>query len=248
MMNRRVVSGFLLLTLLLWSDQTLQAQRTRSAGGGRGGRGGDKVRMSFGRKVENALKAAEKAIEEVKRTEDAARFSRVRDKLYAVESPLARFEKGIGSDDADTKKYKAQYNALWKSAYVDCESILVKGLEDAQVPKEIYTGGDKAEYSKMVLARWNEVYPDDEVLGIIFHRNEWTKTKLRRWNDAVGEWQYTDTDALGISVVVKMTDKIATIYPAFINKDNIDGKMNAGVHTKSPDYVIQEVLVANVDL
>lgn len=54
-------------------------------------------------------------------------------------------------------------------------------------------------------------------------------------------------DALAASVIVKATEKIAPLFPAYINRDNLEGgDLNVGVETKSSEYVIKELLVANV--
>ena len=50
---------------------------------------------------------------------------------------------------------------------------------------------------------------------------------------------------MAVSVIVKDDSTTATIFPAYINKDNLNGDINAGVSTKKSEYVVKQMLVKN---
>ena len=121
-----------------------------------------------------------------------------------------------------------------------------KLLADAKAPQDVYKGADKAKIKNMISSAWKKAYPEDQILAIRFHNADWKRTKTKKWNDAVKEWQYNDVSSLGVSVIVKADEKVATIYAAFVNKDHISGTMNTGVATKTSGYVVKEMLIANL--
>jgi len=144
----------------------------------------------------------------------------------------------LSSIEADQKKYLDRYNKI---------SFEVKKgkLAKTQKPKEKYHGGDKAKYKKMILADWKKSYPKDKVLDVIFHMKNFRRTKTKKWNSATKDWRYRDTEVLAVTVAVKTSDDIITLYMAYINKDNLSGKLSTGVQTKGSEYVIREMLAKN---
>ena len=129
-----------------------------------------------------------------------------------------------------------------KSAYKIDNKCCVK---DEARPEDVYGGSDKDELLGMVKKAWMKKYPKDKLLGVHFHQKNWKRNKNKRWNDAVSKWQYTDVSVLPAKVVVKSDNKLATIFPAFVNKDNMDGSINIGVNTKKSNYVVKQMLVSN---
>ena len=118
-------------------------------------------------------------------------------------------------------------------------------LAKVKKPKEKYQGKDKEKYEKMILEDWKESYPEDKVLDIIFHMKEFRRTKTKKWNSATKDWRYRDTEVLAVTVAVKTSDNIISLYMAYINKDNLSGKLSTGVKTKGSEYVIKEMLAKN---
>lgn len=112
-------------------------------------------------------------------------------------------------------------------------------------PADVYAGNDKAKLKSMILSDWKSKYPKDKVMGVHFPHAEWKRNQQKTWNKARKSWDYTDKSVLQVSVVVKADSKMATIFPAYINKDNLNGKLRTGVATKSSQYVIRQMLVSN---
>ncbi len=129
-----------------------------------------------------------------------------------------------------------------KSAFVISN---LKTIDTEARPEDKYTGSDQKTLEKMVRDAWSKKYPDDYIMGIHFYSDEWKTTKNKTWNSAINSWQFTDVSVLPVKVVIKTDPKVATIFPAFINKDNMDNSINAGVATKSREYVVRQMLVSN---
>lgn len=119
----------------------------------------------------------------------------------------------------------------------------VGNIEQEQTPPDVYSKGDKAELKKMIMEAWKAKYPQDKILGIRFHMKEWKREKNVRSNET--SIYLNDKSALAVSVVTQTDDRVATIFPAYINKDNQSGTMNIGCDTKSKGYVIKQMLVSN---
>ena len=95
----------------------------------------------------------------------------------------------------------------------------------------------------MVREAWTREYPDDEILGVRFDHAEWKRTaEMVRDGSA---WSWHDMQYLGVALVVKTSGRIATIYPAFVNKNNLTGALTVGVDTKSAEYVVEQMLLSN---
>lgn len=120
-----------------------------------------------------------------------------------------------------------------------------KEIATEATPEDLYSGADKAALRQLIASAWKEAYPKDEVMGIRFVAKEWQANKNVHRNAAGKVLYVNDKAVLLVSVVVKTSPEIATIFPAYINKDNQTGALNAGVHTKTSAHVIRQMKVAN---
>ncbi|MBL9207173.1 MAG: hypothetical protein JNN01_18940 [Opitutaceae bacterium] len=118
--------------------------------------------------------------------------------------------------------------------------------EKYRLPPERYSGGDKSDLKKRVLATWKELYPDDKVLGVRFHREDWERKKESNFNN--GTWYHYDNSVLVVFVVVKTSADLATVYPAYVNKNNQSNALKIGADTKGNSYIQDDMLLKNVDL
>ncbi len=118
-------------------------------------------------------------------------------------------------------------------------------IDKEKRPQDNYSGGDKGDLEKMIRSAWSKKYPNDQIMGIHFEAKDWKRTQNKRWNEAIKGWYYTDVSVLVAKVVVKTDNKVATIFPAYINKDNKDGSLNTGVATKTSEYVVKQILISN---
>lgn len=110
-------------------------------------------------------------------------------------------------------------------------------------PTDVYTGADKQSLRSMIMQKWMAKWPQDQVLGVHMTSGNWKR--VANWRaDAVSVYK-KDTSILAASVVVKTDDRVATIFPAYVNKDNQGGGLNVGVATKTREYVVKQMLLAN---
>lgn len=101
------------------------------------------------------------------------------------------------------------------------------------MPAETYTGDAGQLYRAGISEEWKKTYPADEIDTVILGSNAWSKTRTRRWNSTMNQWQYNDVDALKCYVVVRKSASLSIVYPAFVNKDQLNGEIRYGVETKS---------------
>jgi len=116
--------------------------------------------------------------------------------------------------------------------------------EKYRLPAEKYSGGDKAKLKKMVLDKWKETHPNDKVLGVRFHMADWQRKKESNYNN--GTWYHYDNSVLAVLVAVKTSAELATVYPAYVNKNNQSGALTIGADTKGSAYVHNDMLLKNV--
>lgn len=120
-------------------------------------------------------------------------------------------------------------------------------LAETSAPNDVYSEKDKAAIADAVSKAWKKKYPKDDILGIRFPNKAWVRDSIWRWNGATKSWYNNDTSVLRLNVVVKTDAKIATIYQAYVNRDNNSETVNVGVDTKGSEYVVSEMLLKNWD-
>jgi hypothetical protein len=144
------------------------------------------------------------------------------------------------------KDIRAQLEEAKKKAdslAVELKSEIIASVE---TPPDVYSGGDKTKLKEMVENEWKRLYPKDEILAIRFHTAEWKRDEGWRWNAGGSAWEKFDRSVLPLKVIVKTSDKIATIYMAFVNRNNLSNSINVGAQTKGGEYVVEEMLLSNL--
>jgi hypothetical protein len=126
------------------------------------------------------------------------------------------------------------------------DQINTKAAAAYRLPPEAYAGGDKGKLKQLVLAKWRELYPADQVLGVRFHEATWDRRKETTLNN--GTYYHYDTSKLTVYVVVKKSAALGVVYPAYLNKDHRSGELVVGADTKGSTYIHYDVLMQNVKL
>ncbi len=116
-------------------------------------------------------------------------------------------------------------------------------IDSESSPVDLYNGSDKSEYETMIREVWEARYPDDSILGIRFTKKKWRKEKVRG-KDISGVTK-RDFSVLEAAVVVSTDSQVATIFPAFLKKDNETGEIFVGVDTKKSNYNVKQMLKKN---
>lgn len=142
----------------------------------------------------------------------------------------ARAKASLEASKAQVARLSEQYSAKAAAAF--------------RLPAEAYGGGDKASLKGRVLAKWKELYPGDQVLGVRFLKADWERRKESNWNN--GSWYHYDNSVLLVYVVIRKSAELATVYPAYINKNNQTGAIAIGAGTKGNSYSHQDMLMKNV--
>ncbi len=118
------------------------------------------------------------------------------------------------------------------------------GKADSEpAPIDVYAGEDKEKFRSMILSAWKKRYPSDKVLGVRFPVDHWIRNSNYKAN-ATSIYK-TDTSVLPARVVVQTDNRYATIFPAYINKNNLNGHITVGVDTKKSQYVIRQMALKN---
>lgn len=160
---------------------------------------------------------------------------------------VGELEEMAGPGDPVVAAAKRDYEQTRRYVNTKCAAIRAKLIASVEPPADVYRGRDRKKLEKMIRTAWKETYPGDTILDVRFPSTQWKTTRTKRWNDTMHEWQYNNVSALAAVVIVKNPDgKTATIYRAFINRDNRSGELSAGVNTKYGGYVVEEVLLSKL--
>lgn len=151
-----------------------------------------------------------------------------------------------GDKDETAVKCSKEIDGL-QAEYKKKEAALIKATARVVVdPVDKYTGGDRETHRKAILSAWKKAHPTDKVLKVVFPNAAWKINRNSRWNSATSTWQHTDLSYLVASVVIQKDAKTATIYPAYVNKENRTGELIYGVDTKGSGFVNDDLPLAKV--
>lgn len=167
------------------------------------------------------------------------------DQLFAEADRLVTFAAFKGEGDADHLAAKQALADARAKAGRCAASFSEAAAAAYRLPPEAYRGADKAKLAAMVRATWKEKYPQDQVLALRFPRAEWKRDRELKRNAT--DWYRTDVSSLVVYVVVKQSATLATVYPAYVNKNHMQGDaLTIGADTKGSGYVHEELLLKHL--
>ncbi|NOY74477.1 MAG: hypothetical protein GXP32_01635 [Kiritimatiellaeota bacterium] len=243
----RILCSVAVCSLLFYANSSFA--KLHKARSGHGGRSGRIFTMRSRTAAQNIVEAKQLGAAAIKNN-DINMFNRAKDKFGSAFKILNDLADSGSCQSPDIQKKIKEYQQIAAKAkailYSKADALLTKSLADKKLDKDLYTGSDKAELKEKIKKEWMKQWPKDKILAITFPSNTWRRVKNKRWNSAIRKWQYTDTSSLLAHVVVQVTDKIATMYPAYVNKRNDEKTMNIGVQTKYGAHVTPDILVSNV--
>ncbi len=94
-------------------------------------------------------------------------------------------------------------------------------IDGNRAPKDLYAGADKAALKDRLLAAWKAQYPKDEVLDVRFSMENWKREVQHVWEK--DRFRTYDVSRLIVTVILKTSDTIATLYVAGFYKDPMAG-------------------------
>lgn len=113
-----------------------------------------------------------------------------------------------------------------------------------KAPVEGYSGADKEKYRAAIKSAWLKQWSGDKIVKIVFPQ-AWTRKS--EWNNnGNGNYSKSDMSFLVAWVIVQKDAKTATMYPAYVNKNNLSGEISYGVQTKGGSYVNDDIELAKV--
>ena len=199
-------------------------------------------------KIRALLNRAGQLAERAKATKNPRLLSRgARQALDEATENVGLFVAIKGTDDPEAVKLAKSLAAKQKNISAAADALKDEIIASTQTPPDEYAGPDKADLVAKARGAWSKKHPDDKILAIRCHQKQWRRTAGLEWNTARKRWELFDRQVLAKSVIVKTSDRIATIYPAFLNRDNVSNTENVGVATKSGRYVVREMLLANLE-
>jgi len=189
-------------------------------------------------KGKRAVEFAEKGLKEMNPnmfSESSGVYQQIKD----AEKLVVDFGKG-----GDTIKTSTAINNARASVERLSEEYSKKSAATFRLPAEAYKGSDKTALGQQIQGKWKENYPADQILGLRFLKSDWERNK--EWNYNNGTWYHYDNSVLLVYVVIKKSAELATVYPAYVNKNNDSGAITIGAQTKGNTYSHQDMLLKNV--
>jgi hypothetical protein len=153
---------------------------------------------------------------------------------------LGYYKESRGAGDPEVPKLTALVAETQKQVTAIGGQIRMAAAAKVAFPAEQYGGADKGKLKQMVLAKWKEARPQDQVLGVRFYDANWIRKREKSLNN--GTIYYYDNSILQGYVVTKNTPELAYFYPIYVRKDNTSGKIKIDVQTQNPS----DVLVKNL--
>lgn len=148
--------------------------------------------------------------------------------------------------DESVQKAQAQYESLIADVGSKQAEFRLLTVKQVKMPTEGYRAADKEAIRQTIQQAWQTTYPEDTILRIVLHSNQWEVTSRAKWDQGRKDWQFSETATLPAKVIVQKDEQTATIYMAYINRDTLGGGQNCGVRTKNSEYLIEDIPLANV--
>lgn len=197
-------------------------------------------------RVEEGLAKAEQLAAEATAAANLRGFGKAKSELFDTLEALETLQADEKfADHPDTLRLAAAFEEKQKAIWANAEPFLEQALAKAEVPADLYEGEDKEKMRKGIVAAWKERWPQDQVLGVCFHKADWQRNQKGKVNRADGSVELTDRSTLSTLILVKQTDKIATMFGVPVYRDNLSESYEYFVDTKS-NYSSAEVLAAKV--
>lgn len=198
----------------------------------------------FPAKVKNKYEVAEQRMQMAESSKSWPLVQSARRELEFVKGWCRVIQAFNGDEDPTAKETLAKVKELDES-YAKKEAAFKKAsVREVKMPVEGYKGGDKETHRSAIKKAWQSAYPSDKILKIVFPEG-WDRKS--EWNhNGNGNYSKSDMSYLVAWVIVQKDAKTAMMYPAYVNKNNLSGKISYGVQTKGGQFVNDEIALSKV--
>lgn len=148
---------------------------------------------------------------------------------------------GLGGDAGYVEKTRATVEAKLKDCQKRSAAYAKAHTREVKAPVEVYKGADKEKFRAAILKAWKAKYPNDKVIGVAFISESWKRNVEDSWNSAGKSWSHSDMSYLVAIVIVDKDTSTATMYPSYVNKNNLTGEISYGVDTKGGTFVVEDI-------
>jgi hypothetical protein len=158
---------------------------------------------------------------------------------------LCKVVQAFAAPDEPTVKETMEKVAKLRAEILPKQAALAKATARVvKMPTESYSGADKEKYRSAIKAAWKKQWAGDKILKVVFSQ-EW-KRKNELNHNGNGNYSRSDMSILVCWVIVQKDAKTATMYPAYVNKNNLSGEITLGVQTKGGEYINDDIELSKV--
>jgi hypothetical protein len=94
------------------------------------------------------------------------------------------------------------------------KALAAEIIKSNPLPKDTYTGADRAALVGAITKKWTASYPSKPLLKVIVTKPEWTRTQRNVWRSSPPGWDRQDFSNVDAFVVAKSKDgKYGLLYP-----------------------------------
>jgi hypothetical protein len=200
----------------------------------------DLIAGMYGLQIEQVAAAMPDALNKAKAAANVAMCQKLQEQADGLARTLGFYKESRGASDPQVPKLTALVAETQRQVSTIGGLVRMAAAAKIAFPAEKYGGADKGKLKQMVMAKWKEARPQDQVLGVRFYEANWIRKKETTLNN--GTFYHYDNSILQGYVVTKNTADLASFYPIYVRKDNASGNIKIDVQTQNPS----DVLVKNL--
>lgn len=139
------------------------------------------------------------------------------DELRRLEQLIA-FQTALDASSAETGKTRL---IALRAHLTQQQNALREAIVAAnELPKDEFSGGDRADIIRLATAAWRKIDPRATVLTVRIPNPSWSRDV--RWRNQTGDWYKIDRSYLQAEVIVRFSDSLAAIRPVDLWKNHLE--------------------------
>ena len=170
----------------------------------------------------------------------------VKQSLNQASALVEAFTLAKGPTDTQSKSLQSKLSSAQQDAAKTAKALESEIIASTRAPKANFSGSGGSSLIDQMQDEWENKNSNDEILDVRILSKDWVRSTGYAWYNAYSRWEKYDKQYLKMAVIVKTDSKIATIYPAFINRDNMKSRESL-VASHQSTYSICKMLVKNLD-